>query len=87
MVATACLDLVRPAAEAKHLALSIAVLPGTRVELVTDPTGPEPLNSTRRHIQLPKLMAADELRRQHRPDHAELDDEIVDELDRADQIA
>jgi PAS domain S-box-containing protein len=37
-VAMACLDLVRPAAEAKHLALSIAVVPGMRVELVTDPT-------------------------------------------------
>jgi PAS domain S-box-containing protein len=38
VVAVACLDLVRPAAEAKRLALSIAEAPGTRHELVTDPT-------------------------------------------------
>ena len=38
-VATACFSLVRPAAEAKRLALSIAVTPGTRQEVVTDPCG------------------------------------------------
>jgi PAS domain S-box-containing protein len=38
VVAVACLDLVRPAAEAKKLALSIAEAPGTPHELVTDPT-------------------------------------------------
>ena len=37
-VATACFSLVRPAAEAKRLALSIAVTPGTRQDVVTDPT-------------------------------------------------
>ena len=36
-VAEACLDLVRPAAEAKGLTLSIVVAPGTRRELVADP--------------------------------------------------
>lgn len=36
-VAAACLDLVRPAAEAKGLTLSIAIAPGTRCELVADP--------------------------------------------------
>jgi signal transduction histidine kinase/CheY-like chemotaxis protein/HPt (histidine-containing phosphotransfer) domain-containing protein len=36
-VATACVDLVRPTAEAKRLALSIAVTPGMRRDLVTDP--------------------------------------------------
>ncbi|HVC59239.1 MAG TPA: PAS domain S-box protein [Acetobacteraceae bacterium] len=36
-VAAACLDLVRPAAETKRLALSISMAPGTRRELVTDP--------------------------------------------------
>jgi len=36
-VATACLDLVRPAAEAKHLALRIATAPRTRQMLITDP--------------------------------------------------
>jgi hypothetical protein len=55
--------------------------------LVVDPIAPEPVNTTRRHIQLPKLMAADELRRQHRIDPVDRDDEIADELDRADQIA
>ncbi|HET6307091.1 MAG TPA: PAS domain S-box protein [Rhodopila sp.] len=37
-VAAACLELVRPAAEAKRLALNIVVAPDTRTELVTDPT-------------------------------------------------
>jgi hypothetical protein len=37
-VAIECLDLIRPLAEAKRLALSIAVAPGTRQQLVTDPT-------------------------------------------------
>ena len=37
-VATECLDLIRPAAEAKRLALSIVVAPGTRQQVVTDPT-------------------------------------------------
>ena len=36
-IATAALDLVRPIAEAKGLALSIAVASGTQRELVTDP--------------------------------------------------
>ena len=36
-VAAACLDLIRPIAEAKGLALSIAVGPGMQRELVTDP--------------------------------------------------
>ena len=36
-IAMACLDLVRPVAEAKDLALSMAVTPGTRPRLVTDP--------------------------------------------------
>jgi PAS domain S-box-containing protein len=35
-VAATCLDLLRPAAEAKGLALTISVAPGTQVELVTD---------------------------------------------------
>ena len=38
VVAAACLDLIRPAAEAKRLALSIVVAPNTRQEVVTDPT-------------------------------------------------
>jgi CheY-like chemotaxis protein/HPt (histidine-containing phosphotransfer) domain-containing protein len=33
-----CLDLIRPAADAKRLALGIAVAPGARQKLVTDPT-------------------------------------------------
>ena len=37
-VAQACLDLIRPAAEAKGLALSIAIAAGTPQELVADPT-------------------------------------------------
>ncbi len=37
-IAAACLDLVRPVAEAKDLALSIAVTPGTQRKLATDPT-------------------------------------------------
>jgi PAS domain S-box-containing protein len=37
-IAAACLDLVRPVAEAKDLALSIAVTPGTRRQVATDPT-------------------------------------------------
>jgi PAS domain S-box-containing protein len=37
-VAAACLDLVRPTADAKNLALNLAVAPGTRRELVVDPT-------------------------------------------------
>jgi CheY-like chemotaxis protein len=37
-IAAACLDVVRPAAKAKSLALSIAVTPGTRRQLVTDPS-------------------------------------------------
>ena len=36
-IATAALDLVRPIAEAKGLALSIMVASGTQQELVTDP--------------------------------------------------
>ena len=36
-VAAACIDLVRPAAEAKGLTLGIAIAPGTRCELVADP--------------------------------------------------
>jgi hypothetical protein len=36
-LASACLDLVRPAAEAKHLALSLATAPNTRRKLVSDP--------------------------------------------------
>jgi PAS domain S-box-containing protein len=36
-IATACLDLVRPEAEAKKLAITLAVSPGTRCTLVTDP--------------------------------------------------
>jgi PAS domain S-box-containing protein len=36
-VACACLDLVRPTAEAKTLALSLAVTPGTRQRVVTEP--------------------------------------------------
>ncbi len=35
-VAASCLDLVRPAAEAKNLALSLVVAPGTPRELATD---------------------------------------------------
>ena len=37
VAATACLDRVRPAAEAKGLTLRIAVAPGIRQKLVTDP--------------------------------------------------
>ncbi|HEX4366290.1 MAG TPA: PAS domain S-box protein [Rhodopila sp.] len=37
-VAVECLDLIRPAAEAKRLALGITVAPATRQKLVTDPT-------------------------------------------------
>jgi PAS domain S-box-containing protein len=37
-VAVACLDLIRPEADAKRLSLSIEVAPGTRQVLVTDPT-------------------------------------------------
>jgi len=37
-VSEACLDLVRPAAEAKSLALSLTVDPGTACVLVVDPT-------------------------------------------------
>jgi PAS domain S-box-containing protein len=37
-VASSCLDQVRPAAEAKHLALNIDVAPGTPRKLVTDQT-------------------------------------------------
>jgi signal transduction histidine kinase/CheY-like chemotaxis protein/HPt (histidine-containing phosphotransfer) domain-containing protein len=37
-IAAACLDLVRPMAEAKGLTLSIATLPGTSTELIADPT-------------------------------------------------
>jgi PAS domain S-box-containing protein len=37
VVAVTCLEQIRPLADAKHLALSIAVAPGTRQELVTDP--------------------------------------------------
>jgi PAS domain S-box-containing protein len=37
-VAVACLDLIRPEADAKRLALSIEVAPGTRQTLITDPT-------------------------------------------------
>jgi PAS domain S-box-containing protein len=37
-VALACLDLVRPAAELKRLALNIVIAPGTRRELIADPT-------------------------------------------------
>jgi PAS domain S-box-containing protein len=36
-VATECLELIRPAAEAKHLALSITRAPSTRHVLATDP--------------------------------------------------
>ena len=36
-IATACLDLVRPEAEAKKLTITLAVSPGTRCTLVTDP--------------------------------------------------
>jgi PAS domain S-box-containing protein len=36
-VATECFAQVRPAAEAKHLALGISVTPGTRHDVVTDP--------------------------------------------------
>jgi CheY-like chemotaxis protein len=35
-VAASCLDVVRPAAEAKNLALSLVVAPGTPLELATD---------------------------------------------------
>ena len=37
-VAETCLDLIRPAAEAKHLALSLVVAPGAPRELVADAT-------------------------------------------------
>jgi two-component system sensor histidine kinase/response regulator len=37
-IGAACLDLVRPVAESKGLALSLAVTPGTRRQVVTDPT-------------------------------------------------
>ena len=38
VVAAACLDLIRPAAEAKRLALNVVVAPNTRQQIVTDPT-------------------------------------------------
>jgi CheY-like chemotaxis protein/HPt (histidine-containing phosphotransfer) domain-containing protein len=37
-IAGACLDLIRPAAEAKGLALTLVVASGTRCELTVDPT-------------------------------------------------
>jgi len=37
-IGAACIDLVRPVAESKGLALSLAVTPGTRRQVVTDPT-------------------------------------------------
>jgi signal transduction histidine kinase/HPt (histidine-containing phosphotransfer) domain-containing protein len=37
-IATACLDLVRPMTDAKGLALRIVITPGTRRELIADPT-------------------------------------------------
>jgi PAS domain S-box-containing protein len=37
-VVVECLDLIRPAADAKRLALGLAVAPGARQQLVTDPT-------------------------------------------------
>jgi PAS domain S-box-containing protein len=37
-VAAACIDLIRPAADLKRLAVSIAVEPGLRLPLIADPT-------------------------------------------------
>lgn len=80
--------------EGKSLPLLLDFLTGTddarpapeTAAAESDPPATAPVPN-RRHIQLPKLMAADELRRQPRVDNAELDDDIAEELDRAEQIA